>query len=71
MLQVTWSIFKVYFKYTLEVYFQYIWSILKVYFTLLSDTAVGPHTHIGCLSWFSVNCVKFVLLCSSSEKTIF
>ena len=32
-------------------------------------TVVGPHTHIGCLSWFSVYCVKFVLLCSSSEKT--
>ena len=32
-------------------------------------TVFGPHTHIGCLSWFSVHCVKFVLLCSSSEKT--
>ena len=33
------------------------------------STAAEPHTHIGCLSWFSVHCVKFVLLCSSSEKT--
>ena len=33
-------------------------------------TVVGPHTHIGCLSWFSVHCVNFLLLCNSSEKNI-
>ena len=37
------------------------WQILNL---LLLD-----HTHIGCLSSFSVNCIKFVLLCSSFEKT--
>ena len=33
--------------------------------------AVGPHTHIGCLSWFLVNCVKFVLLQKNFRKIIF
>ena len=27
------------------------------------------HAHIGCLGWFSANCVKFVVLYSSFEKT--
>ena len=33
-------------------------------------TVTGSHKHIGCLIWFSVNCVKFVLLCSSSAKKV-
>ena len=31
----SWCILEVYFKNTMEVYFQYIWSILEVYFTLV------------------------------------
>ena len=31
----SWSILEVYFKNTIELYFQYIWSILEVYFTLV------------------------------------
>ena len=38
-------------------------------FANFEPTVVGPHTNIGCLSSFSIHCVKFVLLCSSSEKT--
>ena len=47
--------------------------VQKFYFGLIlanfKPTVVGPRTNIGCLNYFSVDCVKFMLLCSSPGKT--
>ena len=55
---------KKHFDYAIFFFF-FTWDLILAN---LKPTVIGLHRYIGCLDWFSVNCVKCVLLCSSSAK---